>query len=196
MSSHKFRNRTSNLFVFYLLPLALLGLLTMAARPQDPQNSSHNDQIISREVYHQLLLLPRLSVFDFVSYQVNDGTVTLSGEVTQPVKKSDAESAVKSVEGVDKVDNNIKVLPLSPMDERIRRAEFRAIYSLPSLQQYSWYAVQSIHIVVENGHVTLEGWVNTQADKDAAGVRANSVPGVFSVKNDLEVGEPKRPGSH
>ncbi len=196
MSSHSFRNRTSNLFVFYLLPLALLGLLTMAARPQDPQTSPRNEQIVSREIYHQLLLLPRLSVFDFVSYQLNDGTVTLTGEVTEPVKKSDAESAVKSVEGVEKVNNDIKVLPLSPSDQRIRQAEFRSIYSLPSLQKYSWYAVQSIHIIVDNGHVTLEGWVNTEPDKDAAGVRAKTVPGVFSVTNNLQVGEPKRPGSH
>lgn len=196
MSSYRLRNRTSNLFVFYLLPLALLGLLTMAARPQDPPGPSRNDQVISREVYHQLELLPRLSVFDSVGYKVDGGTVTLTGEVTQPVKKSDAESAVKSVEGVNKVDNDIKVLPLSPMDQRIREAEFRSIYSLPSLQKYSWYAVQSIHILVDNGHVTLEGWVNTQADKDAAGVRANSVPGVFSVTNNLQVGEPTKPGSH
>lgn len=196
MSSHSFRNRSSNAFVFYLLPLALLGLLTMAARPQDPQSTSRSEQIVSREVYHQLLLLPRLSVFDFVSYQVNGGTVVLSGEVTEPVKKSDAESAVKSVEGVDKIDNQIKVLPLSPMDQRIREAEFRAIYSLPSLQKYSWYAVQSIHIIVDNGHVTLEGWVNTQPDKDAAAVRAKSVPDVFSVTNNLQVGEPKRPDAH
>jgi len=196
MPLYRLLNRRSNLFVFCVLPLALLGMLTPAARPQDRPNPSRNERIISREVYHELLLLPRLSVFDAVGYQVNAGTVTLTGEVTEPVKKSDAESAVKSVEGVDKVDNQIKILPLSPMDQRLRRAEYRAIYSLPSLQKYSWYAVQSIHIIVDNGHVTLKGWVDTQADKDAAGVRANSVPGVFSVKNNLQVGEPKRPGTH
>lgn len=196
MSSHRFRHRSSNFFVFYVLPLTLLGLLTIAARPQDSQNSSREDAAMSREVYHQIGLLPRLSVFDLVSYKVDDGTVTLSGEVTEPVKKSDAESAVKDVEGVKKVENNIKVLPLSPMDERIRRAEFRAIYSFPSLQKYAWYSVQSIHIIVDNGHVTLEGWVDNQADKDAAGVRANTVPGVFSVQNNLQVGMPKRPDSH
>ena len=193
MSAYRLRNRTSNFFVFYLLPLALLGLLTMAARPQDPQNSSRNEQIISREVYHRLALEPRLSVFDIVGYHVNGGNVTLTGEVTQPVKKSDAESAVKGIEGVDKVDNQIRVLPLSPMDQKIREAEFHAIYSLPSLQKYAWYSVQSIHIIVDNGHVTLEGWVDNQADKDAANVRANSVSGVFSVKNNLQVGQPKRP---
>ncbi|HKV47489.1 MAG TPA: BON domain-containing protein [Candidatus Acidoferrales bacterium] len=196
MSSYNRRNRTGNFFVFYLLPLALLGLLTMAARPQDPPNASRNDQIISREVYHQLALEPRLSVFDIVGFHVNGGTVTLTGEVTQPVKKSDAEGAVKGIEGVDKVDNQIKVLPLSPMDQKIREAEFHAIYSLPSLQKYSWYSVQSIHIIVDNGHVTLEGWVDNQADKDAANVRANSVSGVFSVKNNLQVGQPKRPDAH
>ena len=196
MSSQRFRNRSSNLFVFYLLPLALLGLLTIAARPQNPSSEPREQQAIAREVYHQLELLPRFTVFDWITYTVNGDHVTLEGEVTQPVKKSDAESAVKSVEGVQGVTNNIKVLPLSPMDERIRMAEFRSIYSFPSLQKYSFYAVQSIHIIVENGHVTLKGWVDSQADKDAAGIRANSVPGVFSVTNDLQIGQPQKPGSH
>ena len=196
MPSYGRRNRTSNFFVFYLLPLALLGILTVAARPQDPLNSPGEQQAITREVYHQLELLPRLSVFDSIGFAVNGNTVTLNGEVTQPVKKSDAESAVKAVEGVTSVTDNIKVLPLSPMDQRLRQSEFRAIYSFPSLQKYAWYSVQSIHIIVENGHVTLEGWVDSQADKDAANVRANSVPGVFSVTNNLQVGQPQKPGSH
>lgn len=188
MSAYRLRNRSSNVFVFYLLPLTLLGLLTIAARPQDSANS-REEKSLQREIYHQLELLPRLSVFDNVGFSVNGGTVTLTGAVAQPVKKSDAESAVKSVEGVDNIQNDIKVLPLSPSDEQIRRAEFKAIYSFPSLQKYAWYSVQSIHIIVENGHVILEGMVDSQADKDAANVRANAVPGVFSVTNNLQVGQ-------
>jgi hyperosmotically inducible periplasmic protein len=188
MSAYRLRHRSSNFFVFYLLPLTLLGLITIAARPQDSANSREQSSI-TREVYHQLELLPRLTVFDNIGFSVNGTTVTLTGQVTQPVKKSDAESAVKSVEGVSNVQDNIEVLPLSPMDQRLREAEFRAIYSFPSLQKYAWYSVQSIHIIIENGHVTLEGLVDSQADKDAAGVRANSVPGVFSVTNNLQVGQ-------
>src|ERR1700691_2371512 len=113
MSAQRLRNRSSNLFVFYLLPLALLGLLTIAARPQDPRDPPREEQNLSREVYHQLALLPHLTVFDNLQYQVKGDDVTLSGEVSQPVDKSDAESAVKSVEGVSNITNNIKVLPLS-----------------------------------------------------------------------------------
>lgn len=188
MSAYRLHNRSSNFFFFYLLPLTLLGLVTIAARPQDPANS-REEKGLTREVYHQLELLPRLSVFDNIGFAVNGNNVTLSGEVTQPVKKSDAESAVKSVEGVGNVQDNIKVLPLSPNDERLRQQEFKAIYSFPSLQKYAWYSVQSIHIIVDNGHVTLEGMVDNEADKDAANVRANSVPGVFSVTNKLQVGQ-------
>jgi hyperosmotically inducible protein len=168
-------------------------MLTIAARPQDTRDSAHEQQNLAREVYHQLVLLPHLTVFDNLEYQVNGNNVTLSGEVSEPINKSDAESAVKSVEGIGNVTNNIKVLPLSPMDNQIRMAEFRAIYSFPSLQKYAQNAVQSIHIIVDNGHVTLEGVVDNQADKDAANIRANSVPNVFSVTNNLKVGTPGAP---
>jgi len=188
MSAYRLHNRSGNFFVFYLLPLTLLGLVTIAARPQDPANA-REEKGLTREVYHQLELLPRLSVFDNIGFTVNGNNVTLTGEVTQPVKKSDAESAIKSVEGIGNVQDNIKVLPLSPNDERLRQQEFRAIYSFPSLQKYAWYSVQSIHIIVDNGHVTLEGMVDNEADKDAANVRANSVSGVFSVTNNLQVGQ-------
>lgn len=187
MPSQRLRSRSGNVFVFYLLPLMFLGLLTIAARPQDPKGSSKMQDSMTREVYHQLVLLPHLTVFDNLQYQVNGNNVTLSGEVSQPINKSDAESAIKSIEGVGTVTDNIKVLPLSPMDNQIRLAEFRAIYGFPSLQKYAEYAVQSIHIIVDNGHVTLEGKVDSQADKDTANVRANTVPNVFSVQNNLQV---------
>lgn len=145
------------------------------------------EERLQREVRHQLLLLPRLSVFDNLAYKVDGYTVTLIGQVTDPVEKSDAENAVKHIEGVEKVDNQIEVLPLSPMDNDIRRQLFVAIYGFPSLQKYAMPVVKPIRIIVKNGHVTLEGVVDSDSDKSTAEIRAKSVSGVFSVTNNLQV---------
>jgi|SRR5581483_11617145 len=145
---------------------------------------------IAREVRHELVTLPWYSVFDNLAFRVDpDGTVTLMGQVVNPVLKSDAERAVKKIEGVTRVKNEIEVLPPSPEDDRIRREEFRAIYGDPALNRYAIGAVPPIHIIVKNGHVTLEGVVARQMDKQVAGIRANQVPGVFSVTNNLRVEE-------
>ena len=151
------------------------------------QPAGKSDDRISREVRHELVMLPYYGVFDNLAYRVNGGTVTLLGEVTRPTLKSDAGNVVKNIEGVEKVDNQIKVLPLSPMDDRLRIAEYRAIYGHPGLERYALQAVPPIHIIVDNGHVTLDGVVASPADKDMANVRANGVPGVFSVTNNLRV---------
>lgn len=140
-------------------------------------------------VRHALVMLPYYSIFDDLGYNVNDGVVTLSGDVTWPILKSDAEHAVKKIPGVTQVVNNIKVLPLSPMDNGIRRAEYRAIFGFAGLYRYAMGANPSIHIIVDNGHVTLTGVVDNAADKNMAYMRANGVPGVFSVTNDLNVAE-------
>jgi hyperosmotically inducible periplasmic protein len=140
-----------------------------------------------REVRHQLVMLPYYSVFDNLTYSIEGDNLTLSGQVTRPTLKSDAESAVKSIEGVGRVVNNIEVLPLSPMDDDIRRAVYRAVYGDSSLQRYALQAVPSIHIIVKNGNVMLEGVADTEADKNLANLRANGVPNVFSVKNNLVV---------
>ena len=132
-------------------------------------------------------MLPYYGVFDNLSYRVDGSKVTLFGQVTRPTLKSDAENVVKKIEGVEKVDNQIEVLPLSPNDDRVRLAVYRAIYSKPQLQRYQLGAVPPIHIIVKNGNVTLEGVVANQGDKDVAGIAANGVPGVFSVKNNLMV---------
>jgi hyperosmotically inducible protein len=142
---------------------------------------------ISREVRHELVMLPYYGVFDDLSYRVDGSTVTLMGNVTRPTLKSDAENVVKHIEGVTQVNNQIQVLPLSPNDDHIRIATYRAIYSQPGLDRYALQAVPPIHIIVANGNVTLRGVVATQADKDMAGLRANGVSGVFSVKNELQV---------
>ncbi|MGH9512363.1 MAG: BON domain-containing protein [Terriglobales bacterium] len=172
-----------------MLVLAVPAWQMIAAQPaQNGQLDEHSLQRVTREVHHELLLLPYYGVFDNLSYQVApDGTVTLLGEVVDPVNKTDAQSAVKGIEGVSKVVNNIEVLPPSPMDNQIRRQTFRAIYGNASLSVYSMRAMPPIHIVVKNGHVTLTGVVSRQMDKQEAEMQAKSVPNVFSVTDDIQV---------
>jgi hyperosmotically inducible periplasmic protein len=175
-----------------LFPLTGISARTEAfaaarEKVQAPRDSANYEVWLKKEVRHQLVLLPWYSVFDNLEYKVEGSKVTLLGQVVKPVLRSDAESYVKGIEGVTAVENKIEVLPPSPFDDQIRRAEYRSIYGFPSLELYSLRAVPPIHIIVKNGHVTLEGAVATEADKDAAGVRANTVPNVFSVTNNLRV---------
>ncbi len=144
------------------------------------------DRVV-KEVRHELVMLPYYNVFDDLSYRVDGSKVTLFGAVTQPTLKSDAEKAVKRVEGVTQVDNQIEVLPLSPMDDGIRRAAYRAIFSRPGMEKYQLGAVPPIHIIVKNGNIRLVGVVNNEGDKNLAGISANTVPGAFKVQNDLRV---------
>lgn len=170
-----------------ILVLPMTGA-AFAEKAQGPTSDSPNYETwLTKEVRHQLVLLPFYSVFDNLEYQVQGSKVVLMGQVVQPVVKDDAGGAVKHIEGVTQVDNQIQVLPLSPMDNQIRRAEYRAIYGSPTLQMYQVRSVPPIHIIVDNGHVTLEGVVATQADKNLAGLMANRVPDVFSVTNNLRV---------
>jgi hyperosmotically inducible periplasmic protein len=175
-------------FLVALCAIFSVAGVAIAQQKTPTERASHAQDSVSREVRHQLVMLPRYSVFDILQYSVSGGRVTLKGQVTTPTLKSDAEGAVKSVEGVESIDNQIEVLPLSPMDNQIRHAEYRAIYSQPALQIYAEGAVQPIHIIVNNGHVTLEGNVSNQADKDVANIQAKSVPNVFTVTNNLTVG--------
>jgi hyperosmotically inducible protein len=174
---------------FKLLVFPVVLLMASAAWGQGNQMQAppQAEERIQREVRHQLLLLPYLSVFDNLEYKVEGYTVTLMGQVTRPVLKSDAENAVKHIEGVEKVDNQIEVLPTSPMDDALRLKLYEAIYGYPPLQKYAMPVVKPIRIIVKNGHVTLEGVVDSEADKNMAGLRANSVPGIFSVTNNLRV---------
>lgn len=164
----------------------LLCLVTLGAAAQD-MASGKSQERITKEVRHELLMLPYFGVFDNIAFKVDGGTVTLLGQVVRPSLKSDAENSVKHIEGVDKVDNQIEVLPTSPADDRIRLQEFRAIYGYPALEKYSLGVQKPIRIIVKNGHVTLEGVVDNDGDKNFANVRANGVPGVFSVTNNLQV---------
>jgi len=182
-------------FVAAVLATSVFAIAAIAAdarpfnvdlTPPDPHYMLYQDWL-SQEVHNQLVLLPFYSVFDNLEYKINDREVTLLGQVTQPTLKTDAEVAVKAIEGVTKVIDNIEVLPVSPMDDQIRRAEFRAIYRDPALQRYVFGPVPPIHIIVKDGHVTLEGVVANQGDKNLVNIRANAVPGVFSVTNNLRI---------
>ena len=177
---------------FLLLTATLLTLLPAVSLAQSqggpaPRGTARFEQWLSEEVNHQLLLLPRYSVFDYVQYKVNGSEMTLLGQVVIDVMKRDAENRIKRIEGVTKVTNNIEILPTSPMDDRIRRATFNALAGEPALERYRLGLVHSIHIIVKNGHVTLEGTVLNEGHKNLAGIRAKSVSGSFSVTNNLRI---------
>jgi len=144
---------------------------------------------IAKEVRHELLMLPYYSLFDDLEFSVQDRTVTLSGSLTSinSGTKSSAEAVVERIEGVEKVVNNIKVLPPSPLDQQVREEVFRTLSKTGSLSRYFWEAAPSLHIIVENQRVTLKGYVLNQMDKNLANIAASEVPGVFKVTNDLQV---------
>ncbi len=177
-----------------VLSMLLLAVATMAAQTQSspqlaqrPGKADPSEQRIVKEVQHELVMLPYYSLFDDLEYQVSGNTVTLLGEVVNPTLKSDAEHVVKKVEGVEQVNNQIKLLPPSSTDDQIRRRVARAIFSQDGLSKYSLSAVPPIHIIVDHGQVTLKGIVDSSMDKNLANIAANGVPGVFSVTNDLQV---------
>ena len=178
------------LFVAFLLVANIAAVTgnTAAAEQNKRQRSEEKYRArLAKEVRHQLVMLPWYSVFDNLAFRVEGDRVTLLGQVTRPILKSDAEATVKQIEGVASVKNEIEVLPLSPMDDQLRRAIFRAIYGEAGLNRYAIQAVPTIHIIVKNGNVTLEGVVDSEMDKNLANLRANQVPNVFSVKNNLVV---------
>ena len=182
-----------------VLALPLIFSMVAVASPTTQDNQAAGalpqksiDRIV-KEVHHELVMLPYYGVFDNLAYKVDpDGTLTLLGQVARPTLKSDAGNVVKRIEGVTNVVNNIEVLPLSPSDDRIRRAVYRAIYTNSVLSPYQLRAVPPIHIIVKNGQVTLEGAVARQMDKQVAGIKANGVSGVFGVTNNLLVDEPEK----
>ena len=171
-----------NLTLFVVLLVALPTLTFSQLESASPAQAR-----IQKEVRHELLMLPYFGVFDNIEYRVDGDTVTLLGDVTRPTLKSDAENAVKHIEGVQHVVNKIEVLPPSPMDDQLRLALYRTIYGFPALEKYALGVQKPIRIIVKNGHATLEGVVDSEADKNLVGLRANTVPGIFSVTNNLRV---------
>ena len=186
-----------SMFRFFLAAgIAVASIASAIALPDNADQhiqattvQSH-DRIV-REVRHELLMLPQFSIYDNLSYKVEDNTVTLLGQVRNAVLKDEAQAAVRRIEGVQQVNNQIEILPASFNDDRIRRQVARVIFRQPRLFEYSTEPVPSIHIIVRNGHVNLEGVVRDQGDKDVAGIQANGVSGVFSVQNNLQVENPK-----
>jgi hyperosmotically inducible protein len=180
-----------------LKPITVAALCFLPLSLFAGQHKDHNDAFVpgansmsklAQEVRHQLVMLPYYSIFDDLAFRVDGGTVTLLGAVVRPTLKSDAENVVKRIEGVTQVNNEIEVLPLSPMDNQIRHAVARTIYGDPTIgDRYGYRALPSVHIIVKNGNVTLEGVVANEGDKNLINIRANGVPNVFKVTNDLQV---------
>lgn len=165
-----------------LLSILIVPTLALCQTPSDKTQAR-----LVKEVGHELRMLPYYTVFDNLVYKVDGDNVTLLGQVTKPTLKSDAGRVVKSIEGVEKVDNQIEVLPVSPNDDRIRVSVYRTLAGKPGLDRYFRQAMPSIHIIVKNGTVTLEGVVDSQGDKDRANIYTNGVHGVFKVTNNLQV---------
>jgi hyperosmotically inducible protein len=175
------------LMLMLLLCLVAVMPANAAAKANHAAVGSMPGSRIEREVRHELLMLPYYTIFDSLAFRVDGSTVTLMGEVTRPVLKDDAERAVKKVEGVESVKNEIRVLPLSSFDDRIRIAAFRAIYDAPALNRYAHQAMPPIHIIVDNGRITLEGVVANEFDRNLAYMKALGVHGAFSVTNHLKI---------
>jgi hyperosmotically inducible periplasmic protein len=153
-----------------------------SAKP--PENGTFS---LSREIHHQILVLPFYSVFDSINFTLDGRKVTLTGQVLRRSLKENAEGAMRSIEGVDTVANQIEVLPASPADDDLRRAVYRSVYEDSTLERYAVQNVPPVHIIVKNGSVTLAGSVESLSDKILAGARASAVPKVTAVKNNLVV---------
>ncbi|HKW63923.1 MAG TPA: BON domain-containing protein [Candidatus Acidoferrum sp.] len=192
------RKEIRALFAGLILAAMSAAMTGAAGLPQESKHQRSEEKYrtaLARKVRHELVMLPWYSVFDDLAFRVDGDNVTLMGEVTRPTLKSDAEGVVKGIEGVVAVKNEIEVLPLSPMDDQLRRAEYRSIYGGPGLQRYGLGSMPAIHIIVKNGNVTLEGVVDNETDRNVANLRANQVPNVFSVKNNLVVARSERKGA-
>ncbi|MBI3895838.1 MAG: BON domain-containing protein [Acidobacteria bacterium] len=174
-----------------IIQIVVMGIVLFLGKPLAAQHpiTPRGQARLMREVRHELVTLPFYSVFDNLEYRLDGDVVILTGQVRQPTLKSSAEQVVGRIEGVSKVVNKIEVLPLSPMDDQIRRIAYWTLFSQDSpLFRYGMGAVPPIHIIVKNGTVTLEGVVNSEADKNIANLRVQGISGVFSVTNNLRVG--------
>ena len=174
------------LFLLSVLAIGFVGVSATAATAQ--MNMYSGNSRIERKVRSEILSLPYYGVFDAIGYQLNGDTITLSGYVVRPITKSDAENVIKDIDGVSRVVNNIEVLPLSPNDDRIRRRVLQTLTSRGgSLFYYFTGTNPPIRIIVDNGRVTLEGYVDNKADSNLANILTKGVSGTFGVTNNLQV---------
>jgi hyperosmotically inducible protein len=187
------RNICSGTLAMAFMLVSIVSFATVQQVPARSLQDSTRAHII-KEVRHELATLPWYGVFDWLEFEITpDNTVVLRGEVVRPTTKSDAEARVKDIEGVKAVVNQIEVLPLSPSDDRLRRALYRTIYGVDSpLFRYATQAVPPIHIIVNHGRAVLKGIVSSKADAQLAYIRARGVPGLFDVKSELQI-ESERP---
>jgi len=194
-----------------IIGLALLTPSVLSQEESTTLDSSQQSTLkLAQEVRRQIVMNPQYGVFDFLHFAIQGDTVILRGKASRPTLKSSVENSVKRIEGVNHVTNEIEVLPVSPNDDRLRAAVYASIYGFPALQRYTSnrggprgvpsvaraaggitndppMGFHAIHIIVQNGNVTLTGVVDSDMDLAMAGMRANTVPGVFSVDNDLQV---------
>lgn len=172
-----------------LLGSALLLSAGIAGAANSPNSSApQTDEALAGSVRHEIAMYPYYGIFDDVNYRVVNGNVALTGAVTEPWKKDAIGKSVQHIPGVASVTNQVKVLPLSPMDNQLRQRIARAIYSDPVLSRYAVQAIPPIHIIVDNGHVTLDGVVNNDLEKQVAGLRASTTGlGFGPVINNLRV---------
>ena len=173
-------------FIVLAMSLAMAAPLALAV-PASASVGASGDIQTSERIRKQLVTLPYYGVFDNLAYELQGNTVTLTGQVVRPSTRKDAERRVAKIEGIDRVINNIQVLPVSGFDDTIRVRTYRAVFSSGGLHRYAMGVNPSIHIVVNGGHVTLEGVVSSRMDSQLAYMAANRVPGVFSVTNNLRV---------
>src|SRR5215831_437677 len=178
------RGKVAGLAALVLAAVVSVGLGAPAPKDQQPYRDL---MAIEQKVRKELVTLPYYGVFDNLAFKVDGDTVTLYGQVVRPTTKSDAAARVARIAGVDRVINNIEVLPLSSFDSSIRVRTYRAVFSRGGLYRYAMGANPSIHIIVDRGHVTLEGVVSNKMDSQLAYMAASGVPGVFSVTNNLRV---------
>lgn len=177
--------------VFAASLLAQSNQPSQSEMPKSDERTPAADQKLEnrlyREVGHELRMMPQFDAFDNLAYKIDGATVTLLGQVVHAVLKDEAEQRVKKIEGVERVVNNIEILPPSTGDDLLRRRLARAIFQDPRLSHYAVGPVPPIHIIVKSGHVSLEGVVHDEAERNAAEIRAKGVPGTFSVQNNLRV---------
>lgn len=172
--------KKTSFFTAIILGILAVGMFAVGASAQS--------KTIDQQVNHKIKMLTNYGVFDHITFQVNGPVVTLSGKVNSLGTKSEAEASVRRIQGVEKVINNIDNLPPSPMDDSIRRSTLRTL-AAGGLGGYFWETNPDVRIIVENGHVTLEGYVMNSGDVNRANILANGVSGVFSVQNNLKVGD-------
>jgi hyperosmotically inducible periplasmic protein len=176
--------------LFALLSCPATVALCAQGTPAERAKNEDASLLLAREVRHQIQVLPFYSVFDYITYTLQGTKVTLTGQVLRPTLRQQAEAAMKDIEGVTAVIDQIEVLPASPSDDALRHRVYQAIYEHPILKRYAVHEVPPIHIIIKNAKVALEGSADSLSDKSLAAALARSVPDVVSVTNDLAVHQP------